>query len=85
MRPGTTNGPTVTRPSTSRTSRRDSPSPDDVRFTYASQVALNREVAAGLAAPVGVFLYWLAVRLSKEPIYPLKDPKLAATYKNQNL
>lgn len=40
---------------------------------------------AGLAAPVGVFLYWLAVRLSKEPIYPLKDPKLAATYKNQNL
>ncbi|MDP3216221.1 MAG: hypothetical protein Q8S73_19085, partial [Deltaproteobacteria bacterium] len=30
--------------------RRDSPSADDVRFTYASQAALNREVAAGLAA-----------------------------------
>jgi dienelactone hydrolase len=30
--------------------RRDSPSPRDVRFTYASQAAFNREVDAGLAA-----------------------------------
>lgn len=40
---------------------------------------------AGLALPVGVFLFWLSIRLSREPLYPLKDPKLAATYKNVNL
>lgn len=39
---------------------------------------------AGLLGPLGVLLTWVAIRASKDNIYPLKDPRLAETYRVDN-
>lgn len=39
---------------------------------------------AGFLAPAGVLGWWLASRVSKEALYPLKDPRLHEAYKVEN-
>jgi hypothetical protein len=39
---------------------------------------------AGLLGPVGVLCGWLAIRASKDNLYPLKDPRLEETYRVDN-
>ncbi|MEW5853016.1 MAG: hypothetical protein AB2A00_29805 [Myxococcota bacterium] len=40
---------------------------------------------AGLLGPAGILLLWLAIRASRDPVYPLKDPRLTETKLNENL
>lgn len=40
---------------------------------------------AGFLAPAGVLAWWLASRATSEPLYPIRDPRLAETYKAENL
>lgn len=39
---------------------------------------------AGLLAPVGVLCAWLGHRLARDPIYPLKDPRIPETLRVDN-
>ena len=39
---------------------------------------------AGAAGPIGVLCAWVASRLAREPLYPLKDPRLPETVRVDN-
>jgi len=39
----------------------------------------------GLVLPIGVLLLVIALRAAKGPLFPIKDPRLAETYKAENL
>ena len=40
--------------------------------------------AAGLLLPVGALLVWLAHRAARDPVYPLRDPRLPEAIRLEN-
>ena len=40
---------------------------------------------AGLLAPLGILAWWLALRAARDPVYPVRDPRLAEAAQMVNL
>ena len=46
------------------------------------EVPFNHTELGALLAPVGVLVAWIGYRASKDPLYPLRDPRLAETMRH---